>query len=240
MAPPLGLHCAAETLVIRVRGIASSILLEFRASAPQPSCGPEGRRYPPGQRSAPRLRPRAIARPAGETAPGDSRHRDKDPRAPRADSIAGRWNEPRSARAVTPEEAIPTIVSELNSTWVIVSAILVIFMQAGFLFLEIGFSRGKNVGSGVAKILVNFSIATIVWWAVGFGLAFGGAATIFGDSGFFVKFGSAICAVSLAIVWGTTLERLKFAAYAIFAVVFAGLIYPLIAHWGFGGGLYAD
>ena len=56
----------------------------------------------------------------------------------------------------------------------IVAAILVIFMQAGFLFLEIGFSRGKNVGSGVAKILVNFSIATLVWWAVGFGLAFGG------------------------------------------------------------------
>jgi Amt family ammonium transporter len=165
---------------------------------------------------------------------------------------------------LTPEEAIPTLISELNSTWVVISAVLVIFMQAGFLFLEIGFSRGKNVGSGVAKILVNFSIATLVWWAVGFGLAFGGGATIFGDSGFFVKFGSeisagsliegpfsgasaaffifqfAFCAVSLAIVWGTTLERLKFAAYAIFAVVFAGLIYPLIAHWGFGGGLYAD
>jgi ammonium transporter, Amt family len=165
---------------------------------------------------------------------------------------------------VNPEEAIQTLTSELNSTWVIVSAILVIFMQAGFLFLEIGFSRGKNVGSGVAKILVNFSIATLVWWAVGFALAFGGDGTIFGDSGFFVKFGSeisdgslvagpfngasaafflfqfAFCAVSLAIVWGTTLERLKFAAYAIFAVVFAGVIYPLIAHWGFGGGLFAD
>jgi ammonium transporter, Amt family len=165
---------------------------------------------------------------------------------------------------VTPEEAIPTLISELNSTWVIIAAILVIFMQAGFLFLETGFSRGKNVGSGVAKILVNFSIATLVWWAVGFGLAFGGAGTIFGDSGFFVKFGSeisagsliegpfggasaaffifqfAFCAVSLAIVWGTTLERLKVAAYAIFAVVFAGLIYPLIAHWGFGGGLFAE
>jgi ammonium transporter, Amt family len=165
---------------------------------------------------------------------------------------------------VTPEEAIPTLISELNSTWVIVAAILVIFMQAGFLFLETGFSRGKNVGSGVAKILVNFSIATLVWWAVGFGLAFGGAGTIFGDSGFFVKFGSeisagsliegpfggssaaffifqfAFCAVSLAIVWGTTLERLKVVSYAIFAVVFAGLIYPLIAHWGFGGGLFAE
>jgi Amt family ammonium transporter len=162
------------------------------------------------------------------------------------------------------EPTIPTLVSELNSTWVLVAAVLVIFMQAGFLFLEIGFSRGKNVGSGVAKILVNFSIATIVWWACGFALAFGGGGKIFGDSGFFARFGSqiadgsliagpfngassafflfqfAFCAVSLAIVWGTTLERLKFTAYAIFAVVFAGLIYPLIAHWGFGGGLFAD
>jgi Amt family ammonium transporter len=170
-------------------------------------------------------------------------------------------NEARRTFRVTPEEAIPTLVSELNSTWVIISAVLVIFMQAGFLFLEIGFSRGKNVGSGVAKILVNFSIATIAWWACGFALAFGGAATIFGDSGFFVKFGSeisagslvegafggssaafflfqfAFCAVSLAIVWGTTLERLKVVAYAIFAVVFAAFIYPLIAHWGWGGGL---
>src|SRR5918995_1813092 len=106
-------------------------------------------------------------------------------------------NEPRSSRAVNPEEAITTLTQELNSTWVIVSAILVIFMQAGFLFLEVGFSRGKNAGSGVAKILVNFSIATIAWWACGFALAFGGAATIFGDSGFFVKFGSEINAGSL-------------------------------------------
>ena len=137
-------------------------------------------------------------------------------------------------------------------------------MQAGFLFLEIGFSRGKNVGSGVAKILVNFSIATLVWWACGFALAFGGDGTISvipasscssarrsptarwsrarstGRSAAFFIFQFAFCAVSLAIVWGTTLERLKFAAYAIFAIVFAGIIYPLIAHWGFGGGLFAE
>ncbi len=78
---------------------------------------------------------------------------------------------------MSPDEAITTLTSELNSTWVIVSAVLVIFMQAGFLFLEVGFSRGKNAGSGVAKILVNFSIATIAWWACGFALAFGGDGT---------------------------------------------------------------
>src|ERR1700750_2203875 len=56
----------------------------------------------------------------------------------------------------------------INSVWVLVAGILVMFMQAGFAFLEIGFSRGKNAGTIIAKILVNFSIAAIMFWAVGF------------------------------------------------------------------------
>ena len=158
---------------------------------------------------------------------------------------------------------ITDVVDELNTTWVIVAGVLVMFMQAGFAFLEIGFSRGKNVGAVVAKILVNFSIASIVWWAVGFAIAFGGAAKLAGDSGFLFHFDQSIsggliegnvtgngaaffffqfvfCAVSLAIVWGTTLERIKFVAYPIYAVVFSAIIYPLIAHWIFGGGWLAS
>jgi Amt family ammonium transporter len=158
---------------------------------------------------------------------------------------------------------IETLTDELNVTWVLVAAVLVMFMQAGFAFLEIGFSRGKNAGMGIAKILVNFSIATIAWWACGFALAFGGDGAIIGDSGFFFSTGETIkgglvdgpvtgstaafmlfqfmfCAVSLAIVWGTTLERLKFVAYVIYAVVFAAVIYPLSAHWIFGGGFLGE
>jgi ammonium transporter, Amt family len=158
---------------------------------------------------------------------------------------------------------IETLTDELNVTWVLVAAVLVMFMQAGFAFLEIGFSRGKNAGMGIAKILVNFSIATIAWWACGFALAFGGDGAIIGDSGFFFSTGETIkgglvegpvtgstaafmlfqfmfCAVSLAIVWGTTLERLKFVAYVIYAVVFAAVIYPLSAHWIFGGGFLSE
>ncbi len=147
-----------------------------------------------------------------------------------------------------------------STVWVVLAAILVMFMQAGFAFLEIGFSRGKNVGMGIAKILGNFSVASIAWWGAGFAVAFGGAGWLAGDSGFLFQMGRdfggeapaagadaaffifqfMFCAVSLAIVWGTTLERIKFAAYAPFAVVFAALIYPLIAHWGFGGGLFAE
>jgi len=168
-------------------------------------------------------------------------------------------------------ERVEAVSGGLDMTWVAVAAVLVMFMQAGFAFLEIGFSRGKNVGSGIAKILVNFSIASIAWWAVGFGVAFGDAGAIAGTDGFFFGIGQQIgsaadieseafgvagiadgdtamfmlfqfmfCAVSLAIVWGTTLERIKFSAYVIYAIVFAAIIYPLGAHWIFGGGFLAE
>jgi len=155
------------------------------------------------------------------------------------------------------------LATRLDTTWVIVATVLVMFMQAGFAFLEIGFSRGKNAASGIAKILANFSIASIAWWAVGFGIAFGGAGVVAGDDGFLFSFGQEIstgpiagevtgdstafmlfqfmfAAVSLAIVWGTTLERIKFSAYVIYAVVFAAVIYPLGAHWIFGGGFLSE
>src|SRR3954463_5901110 len=147
--------------------------------------------------------------------------------------------------------------------WVIVAACLVMFMQAGFLLLEVGFSRAKNAGAGVAKILVNFSIASLCYWACGFAFAFGGLGEIAGDHGFFLNVGSSIeeagqsipfvetysispaafmffqfvfCAVSLAIVWGATLERIKFSAYIIYAVIFSSVLYPVLSHWIFGGG----
>jgi ammonium transporter, Amt family len=161
------------------------------------------------------------------------------------------------------EAQLEALAGSLDVTWVVVATVLVMFMQAGFALLEIGFSRGKNVGHGVVKILANFSIATIAWWAIGFGIAFGGAGWLMGDDGFFFSFGEDIstglvagtvggstaafmlfqfmfCAVSLAIVWGTTLERMKFSAYVIYAIVFAALIYPLGAHWIFGGGFLSE
>jgi len=149
----------------------------------------------------------------------------------------------------------------INSIWVIVAGCFVMFMQAGFAFLEIGFSRGKNAGTVIAKIVTNFSIAGILYWAVGFAFAFGGPlGHIIGTHGFFLRdfgdpqqafpimglsdatveakwfFQFVFCAVSLAIVWGTTLERIKFGVYMIYAVVFSALIYPIASGWVFGGG----
>ena len=151
----------------------------------------------------------------------------------------------------------------INSLWVIIAGCFVMFMQAGFAFLEIGFSRGKNAGTVIAKILTNFSIAAIMYWAIGFAFAFGNG-KIIGDAGFFLRdygdpqkafavmglsdatieskwfFQFVFCAVSLAIVWGTTLERIKFGVYIIYAIVFAGFIYPIASHWVFGGGWLQD
>ena len=151
------------------------------------------------------------------------------------------------------------LAGELDITWVMLGAVLVLFMQAGFLFLEIGFSRRKSVGSGVAKILVNLGVASLAWWAIGFGISSASGNKLVGTEGFFFHIGQTVggiemssadaagmlfsmlfCAVSLAIIWGTTLERIKFSAYLIFAVVFAAFIYPLVAHSVYGGGFLAD
>ena len=86
-------------------------------------------------------------------------------------------------------QGVGALTDELNTTWIMVATALVFFMQAGFAFLEIGFSRGKNAGMGIAKILVNFSIASIMWWVIGFAIAFGGGGWLAGDTGFLFQFG---------------------------------------------------
>jgi len=175
---------------------------------------------------------------------------------------------PAAAPADTLEAAGNGVLKDsvaINTMWVLIAAFLVLLMQAGFAMLEIGFSRAKNAGTGVAKILTNLSIAAMCYWAVGFAFAFGTGASegdLIGTHGFFLRdfgdpqetffpsglglsdatieskwlFQFAFCAVSLAIVWGSTLERIKYAAYVIYAVVFASLIYPIGSHWVFGGG----
>src|SRR3954470_8397457 len=142
---------------------------------------------------------------------------------------------PAGANA-TPQPGTLSTKAAIDTTWVVLAALLVFFMQAGFAFLEIGFSRQKNAGTVVAKILTNMSIAALMYWACGFAFAFGNG-KIIGHSGFFLHdFGDPLqafkvmglsdatveskwffqftfCAVSLAIVWGTTLERIKFGVY---------------------------
>ena len=169
---------------------------------------------------------------------------------------------PASAMADSLDAANNGVLGEsvpVNTLWVVISAVLVLFMLAGLLSLEAGMSRMKNVGTLVPKALIGMAVAAFVYYACGFAFAFGNG-EIIGHNGFFLRdygdpqeafgimglsdalveskwlFQFAFCAVCLAIVWGSTLERIKFHAHAIFALVFAGFIYPLASHWVFGGG----
>jgi len=143
-----------------------------------------------------------------------------------------------------------------STVWVIVAAILVMFMQAGFAFLEAGLTRMKNAGHIAAKNVLVLGIASIVYYLVGYGIAFGdGGNGIVGGSGFFPSadtllaigeepfswfssipagagylFQVVFAAVSLAIVWGAMAERTKLWVYFAFGAVFT-LIYSIVSHW---------
>jgi Amt family ammonium transporter len=143
-----------------------------------------------------------------------------------------------------------------STTWVVIAAVLVMFMQAGFAFLEAGLTRMKNVGHVAAKNILILALASIVYYLVGFGMAFGdGGNGLIGGSGFFPSvdallsvgqspfswfseipgaagylFEVVFCAVSLAIVWGAMAERTRLWVYFAFGVVFT-LIYSLVSHW---------
>src|SRR6266851_2405848 len=142
-----------------------------------------------------------------------------------------------------------------NTVWVVVAAILVMFMQAGFAFLEAGLTRMKNAAHIAGKNVLIFAVCSIVYWAVGFGIAFGNGNAIVGTSGFFPSsdqllaigqapysfftgipaasgylFEVVFAGVSLAIVWGAMAERAKLWVYPAFGVIFT-LIYSVTSHW---------
>jgi len=143
-----------------------------------------------------------------------------------------------------------------STIWVLIAAVLVMFMQAGFAFLEAGLTRMKNVGHIAAKNVLVLAIASIVYYVVGFGIAFGdGGNGLVGGSGFlptvdelltigeapFSWFGAipaaagymfevVFAAVSLAIVWGAMAERTRLWVYFAFGAIFT-LIYSVASHW---------
>ncbi|MCP3772056.1 ammonium transporter [Paenibacillus sp. MZ04-78.2] len=163
-------------------------------------------------------------------------------------------------------EATPAqLQGAIDAVWVMLAAILVIFMQAGFALLEAGSTRMKNAGHVAGKTVLTFGLCAIAFWAVGFGFAFGDGNSFFGTTGFFVDgseeqakaaFGSlsasdvpitikflfqlAFAGVSLAIAWGGFAERGKLAVYFVFGTLFTVVIYPIVAHWVWGGGWLAQ
>ncbi len=147
-------------------------------------------------------------------------------------------------------EAIKSVSSDLWGVWFLLGAALVFWMQAGFAMVETGFTRAKNTGNIIMKNLMDFCIGTVVFILIGFGL-FLGENTFFGligkpnwqiftdyanfDWSGFV-FNLVFCATAATIVSGAMAERTKFLSYCVYSGVISALIYPIEAHWTWGGG----
>ena len=146
--------------------------------------------------------------------------------------------------------AVKLVQTHANFLWTLVAAALVFFMQAGFALVEAGFTRAKNTINIMMKNLMDFSIGTIGFWAIGFGLMFGATSTgWFGTTGFFLSdwepggndwilafwmFQVVFCATAATIVSGAMAERTKFSSYLIYSVVVSAIIYPIFGSWAWG------
>ncbi|MBQ3463404.1 MAG: ammonium transporter [Clostridia bacterium] len=140
-------------------------------------------------------------------------------------------------------------MSEVFSVWFLIGAALVFWMQAGFAMVEAGFTRAKNTGNIIMKNLMDFCIGTVMFIVIGFSLLLGEDLIGFiGKPGFdlftsyanfdfssFV-FNLVFCATTATIVSGAMAERTKFLSYCVYSAVISALIYPIEAHWIWGGG----
>ena len=157
-----------------------------------------------------------------------------------------------------------------DTLWVLVAAFLVFFMQAGFAMVESGFTRAKNAVNILMKNLMDFSMGSIAYWAIGFAIMFGAGNAFMGTSGWFVPseslaegaatdtsvfsalewssvptyaawlFQLVFAATAATIVSGAMAERTQFKSYLIYSIFITGIIYPVVGHWVWGGGWLAD
>ena len=144
-----------------------------------------------------------------------------------------------------------------DTVWVLLAAFLVFFMQAGFAMVESGFTRAKNAVNILMKNLMDFSIGSVAFWAVGFAIMFGNGNSLLGLSGWFVPaeskafaslewssvptyaawlFQLVFAATAATIVSGAMAERTRFKSYLIYTIFVTGFIYPVVGHWIWGGG----
>ena len=155
------------------------------------------------------------------------------------------------------QTAAAQVLESANSTtfgvWFMIAVALVFFMQAGFAMVETGFTRAKNAGNIIMKNLMDFCIGTVMFILIGFGLLLGeDAAGLIGKPGFDIftsydnfawdqfVFNLVFCATTATIVSGAMAERTKFLSYCIYSGVISALIYPVEAHWIWGGGWLAQ
>ena len=147
------------------------------------------------------------------------------------------------------EEIMKALDGELFAVWFLIGAALVFWMQAGFAMVETGFARAKNAGNILMKNLMDFCIGCCVFILIGFGLLLGeDMMGLIGKPGFDIftsyqnfdwsnfVFNLVFCATTATIVSGAMAERTKFLSYCVYSAVISALIYPVEAHWIWGGG----
>lgn len=147
--------------------------------------------------------------------------------------------------------------SSVDTIWVLLGAVLVFFMQAGFAMVETGFTRAKNAGNIIMKNLMDFAFGTIIFWIIGFGLMFGeNVGGFIGIPDFFIQgdygvegslpsyaviiFQTVFCATAATIVSGAMAERTKFSSYLIYTIAISAVVYPISGHWIWGGGWLSE
>ncbi len=144
----------------------------------------------------------------------------------------------------------------LDTVWVLLGAFLVFFMQAGFGMVEAGFIRAKNTCNILTKNFLDFCMASLGFFLIGYGLMFGDGNGFCGTKGWFLLgleptangiplyafwlFQAAFCGAAATIVAGGMAERMKFHAYLIYSFVISAFIYPIVGHWIWGGGWLSD
>lgn len=139
----------------------------------------------------------------------------------------------------------------IDTVWVLVTAALVFFMQAGFALVEAGFTRSKNTVNILYKNLMDFAVGSIIFWVLGFGLMFGtdisgiiGTPDLFFKNGWtggipaeaFLIFQTVFAATAATIVSGAMAERTEFKSYLLYSLIISAVIYPVSGHWIWGGG----
>lgn len=159
---------------------------------------------------------------------------------------------------VSHPKALSQQALSLDIIWILLASFLIFLMQAGFTLVELGFSRAKNAGNIIMKNLTDFTIGSLTFFLLGYGIMYGSSYLgLFGTSDFFVghvstgdkidnwRFANMIFQVVFAanaatIVSGAMAERTKFIGYMFYSFIISGLIYPMVGHWIWGGGWLAD
>lgn len=172
-------------------------------------------------------------------------------------AMAGLITNPAAAQEA---DAVAAVQENLDNIFILVAAILVIFMQAGFALVEAGLTRAKSVSNIMMKNMMDFCVGVLAFAAVGFAFAFGSGNSFIGTSGWFIGsdiadnylgesslsiatffiFQVAFAATAATIVSGAMAERTKFVSYMVYSFLISAIVYPIVVHWTWGGGWLAE